>query len=461
MQLAVLLLLATALFVIAYRLPQLVSSTALLILIPVQPVDTRFASANVLLTFVIFIAMLMKGEKVRLPLLPQFLLLLFCYLLSMSFVHKALYVQHAVYMVAVVSAYMVLCIAYDLTLRFRSLNQIVNVFFVMNLIVIVYCLIQMSFGPGVGIRVFGLEQMAMIPARDDNRLTGPFRAVGVTAEFFVIMIFLILHRILISGNVQWRRSLAILGAVNLGMLVATGNRGGFIVLLGAMIMFLWLFRKELGMRKVVQLVTGGTVALAIAATLIVSYTDFGRLFERLESTTVEEGIPDTRQHTWPLAWEKIKQRPLLGHGPRFEMDGAAKGTEYPGHEHQPYPHSLYLFLLVTIGVVGLIAFLIFLITPLVRCWRVSRKLGTGNREGVFARLGFLIFSVILVDQIKVEFMRIGLVDYWHFVFALLGVFAAVCDRARLSATAVPANQPGRAEARYRFSPQPVERMRRT
>src|SRR5690606_38221314 len=112
----------------------------------------------------------------------------------------ALYVQHAVYMVAVISSYMVLCIAYDLTLRLRSVSGIVNVLLALNVLVVAYCAIQMVLGPGVTFRVFGLDEMAMIPARDDNRLTGPFRAVGVTAELFVIMIFLILHRLLLTRN---------------------------------------------------------------------------------------------------------------------------------------------------------------------------------------------------------------------------------------------------------------------
>lgn len=432
MQLTALLFLATVLFVIAYRLPQAVSATALLVLIPIQPVDTRYASANVLLTFVIFVAMLMKGEKVRLPLLPQFLILLFCYLLSMSFVHKALYLQHSVYIVALISSYMVLCIAYDLTLRYQGFNRVVNVLLAMNLVTVVYCAVQMYGGPGIKLMVFGLEEMAMLPARDDNRLLGPFNATGVTSEFFVIMIFLILHRLLLTRNVRLRYGLISLTFVNLGMLVATGNRGGFLSLLGGSVLFLWLFRRELGVRNVVRLATSGTIMLALSAALVVNYTDFGRLFERLSDTTVEEGVPDTRQKAWPMAWENIKKRPMLGQGPRLVMDGANKGATYPGWKYQGYPHNLYLFLATTIGVIGLIAFLFFFTTPLVRCWKTSKQRGLVGDEATFVKLGVLVFVVILIDQLKVEFMRIGLVDYWHFVFALLGIFTAACDRVRVA-----------------------------
>lgn len=429
MQLTVIALIATVLFFLAFRLPQIISSTLLLVIIPIQPVDTQYASANVLLAYVIFIALLLRGENIKLPMLPQFLFLLFCYFLSMSFVHQALYVQHAIYMVALVSAYLVLCIAYDLTLRFKNLSGIVGVFIAMNIIVAIYCIIQIDAGPGVKVIPFGINEMAMIPGRNDNRLTGPFDAVGVAAEYFVIMIFLILHRLLFTKPGWHRYGLIILAGANLAFLVATGNRGGFLSLLGGGILFLWFFRKELGARRIVQILATGASLLALMSILIVNYTDFGQLYERLADTSVEEGIPDTRQETWPLAIEKIKERPIFGHGPRYMMYEGLHGATYPGWEYQRYPHNLYLFLLATVGIVGLIAFMTFMLTPLVRCWKASSLRSVSLYHGTLIRTGIVIFLVIIVDQMKVEFMRIALVDYWHFVFALLGVFVAVCDRA--------------------------------
>jgi O-antigen ligase len=176
-------------------------------------------------------------------------------------------------------------------------------------------------------------------------------------------------------------------------------------------------------------VSSGAILIGLASALLINYSEFGRLYERLGDTTVEEGIPDTRQNAWPNAWEKIKRRPILGQGPRYMMDGGLQGATYPGWEYDHYPHNLYLFLLVTIGVVGLIAFMNFFLAPLVRCWKVLRRIGHDLYEGTFIKTGVVIFVVILIDQLKVEFMRMSLVDYWHFIFALLGVFVAVCDRA--------------------------------
>ena len=83
-QLAVLGLLGLVMLVAAYSLPQKIAATLLLVIIPVQPIDTKYFTANVALTYILFIAMLMRGENIRLPLLPQIALLLFAYLVSMG-----------------------------------------------------------------------------------------------------------------------------------------------------------------------------------------------------------------------------------------------------------------------------------------------------------------------------------------------------------------------------------------
>ena len=115
-QVIVVLILATLLFFGAYSLPQKVAATILIVMIPFQPIETQYASANVVLTWIVFIAMLMRREDVRLPLLPQILLVLFIYFISMGLQDPATYVHHGIYMLNLVTAFLVLFIAYDLTL---------------------------------------------------------------------------------------------------------------------------------------------------------------------------------------------------------------------------------------------------------------------------------------------------------------------------------------------------------
>lgn len=426
-QLTIVLFLATIVFFLAYRLPQKVAAAALILLIPFQPVETRFGTANVALAFVVFLAMLMREKNVRLPMLPQILLLLFAYLVSMSFTHPSTHVQHGMYIFYFISSVLVLWIAYDLTWRYPTIHGIVNIFLVMNVLVVIYCFVQIAVGPDDKFRFFGREEFAMMPVRG-NRLTGPFGGVGVTAEYFVIMIYVIVHQFFTNPQRKDRMLLIVLAATNLLLLIATGNRGGFLTLLGAGILFLWMFRHLLGTGRTLRFALVGTIVLSISAAITVNYTGFNTLFDRLTETELEEGVPDTRSVVWPMAWEAIKQKPIFGNGPRLALIDARPGA-YKDHIVIMYPHNLYLFLVFTIGIVGLVAFMIFLTTPLYRCWRLSKKAGNDPEMLGFAKLGVLVMIIIFVDQIKVEFMRFALVDYWHFVFALLGVLIAICDRA--------------------------------
>lgn len=426
-QMGLVVLLATIIFFLAYSLPQKIAGTALVLLIPFQPIDTRYGTANVVLAFVVFIAMLMRERDVRLPMLPQILLLLFVYLISMSFTHPSTHIEHAMYLIYFLSAVLVLWVAYDLAFRY-PLSGILQVFVVLNVLVVLYCFVQLAVGLEDKLRLFGREEFAMMPVRDDRRLTGPFGSPGVTAEYFVIMTYISLHQILTTSSARYRWMLSGLVLVNLLLLVATGNRGGFLTLLGAGVLFLWMFRQHLGAGRTLRIAIAGVFLVSTAAAITVNYTTFDRLFERLLETEIEEGVPDTRSVVWPMAWEEIKKRPFFGNGPRLRLVGDEDPWAYKEHVVIMYPHNLYLFLLFTTGMTGLAAFIVFLATPLYRCWKASRKAVEDPRILTFVKTGFVVMIIIFVDQIKVEFMRYSLVDYWHFLFALLGLLVAVCDQ---------------------------------
>jgi O-antigen ligase len=444
LQFSVTLVLAVIVFTIAFSLSPRVSATALILLIPFQPIDTKYASANVLLTFVVLIALLMKGTSVRIPMLTQCLVLFFAYMISLGLSHPTTLGQHSVYMLALISAFFVLWISYDLTMRLDSIRDMVNIFVIMNILAVIYSIVQLVSGSGEKIVFFGIEEFHMNHTRSDRRLTGPFGSAGIAAEYTVIMLFMILYQILWTSNV-WRKSgLMLLGAVNILLLIATGNRGGFLVMIGAGLIFLWIFRKLLGPVRAIGIAATAVALVSIATIVATTYTDFDLLFTRLADTEIESGIPDTRSVVWPAAWKAIKDKPILGHGPRLRFDGEDGGGRHNDHLYIPYPHNLYLFLLFTVGVVGLMAYIIFLVTPLVKCWSVTRRSVSESYEVGFARAGMVFMVIVLVDGIKIDFTRFVLVDYWHFIFALIGLLVATCDRVKMMDQSSPNSQLERA-----------------
>jgi len=46
------------------------------------------------------------------------------------------------------------------------------------------------------------------------------------------------------------------------------------------------------------------------------------------------------------------------------------------------------------------------------------------------RLGIILLTVFLIDQIKLEFLRFRLTDFQHFIFMLFGAFLAFSDKLR-------------------------------
>jgi O-antigen ligase len=428
LQMSITLILSVVVFMIAYSLKPTVSATLLIILIPFQIIETKYGSANVALTFAIIIAWAIKGVGIRLPMLPQILGVLFAYLITLSMVYPPTMSQHIVYIISLISAVMVFWIVYDLTMRVERLQDIVNVFLIMNICVIIYSVIQLIAGPGERVVLFGIEELHMMRVRADRRLTGPFGAAGIAAEYTAIVLMLILYQLISTKKFWMQIGLVLLGATNLLLLITTGNRGGFLVLIGGGMMFLWMFRSVIGPVRSIGIAAAAVTILTITSIVAINLTEFDLLFERLAETEIEAGIPDTRAIVWPIAWEASMEAPIFGHGPRLRFDGEEDGARYEGHLFILYPHNLYLFLMFTVGIVGMFAFLIFLLTPLVKCWKSIRHSRVETYARGLARTGIIVMTIVLVDGIKVGFLRYAMVDYWHFVFAIMGMLVAVCDR---------------------------------
>jgi O-antigen ligase len=428
-QLTVILILATLLFIAASALPQKIGSIALLLLAPFQTIDTRFGTSSVVLAYVIFIALVLRKEELRLPLLPQVMFLLLWYLVSMSLMHPSTYMQHGIYMFSLISVFLVMWICYDLTNRFERETSVINVFLIMNVFIAIYCAVQLWIGPGERLMFLGINEMNMTRVRADGRLTGPFESAEITAQYLVLMQFLIIHQYWYFSPGWARRALLLLAVVNLALIVATGSRGEFLLLVGGAGLYLFMFRQRLGVAKATGLAVGGAIALTLTALIVVNFTQFGNLFERIEDTEfTEKGIPDTRQYYWPAAWEGIVESPIIGHGPRFRFFDEHRGARYEHHEFLQFPHSLYLFLLYTVGVPGLALFLWLLTSIMYRCWRSMKEKRASLYDTDLVRSGFLIVLLFLIDGIKIDQMRLHLIDYTHFFFGLCGVFLAVTDR---------------------------------
>jgi O-antigen ligase len=424
----------------AYAGPEKWTVSIVFLLTPFQPVETKFATVNVLIAYVVFAAYVLRGRITYVPALAFTILIFLVMLASLSQAHPESWRDHIIYIFSIGSAFCLFYVFYNAVVRIRDPGFFVKLLLTLNWLVVFYCAIQL------------LESMPWFPIDlselhielegsrlgEDPRLKGPFGAIGLTAEYLVLSTILIAFVSLYRVPGHRTVSLVTLGTLNLLFLVATGNRGGFLVLFGGGLLFLYMFRDKLSIKTTINTVIVGALALSAASYVTINYTRFDRLYERLEATEFEGAMPETRAETWETSWQQITQKPVLGHGPRLQL---SKGNDslFRGHVRITYPHNLYLYLLYTVGVVGMVAYLAFFGSIARRYWKnASWNSGDDISDGM-AKLAVLVLALIAVDQLKIEFLRFLTVDYLQFIFALLAIYLGLGDsRASTNRSTVPA-----------------------
>ncbi len=400
----------------------------LVVMTPFQPINSSYGSANMAVTYVVGLAMFLNSfrsgvkQKTKIPLIVPFVLLYMAFFISWPFSPKLFWPKYMIYLIMVTSNVVLFYMSYAYFRKERDLEVFFKALIVSNVLVIVYCLLQLYMGFG-HISLFGIEELSLNDNRLDRRLGGPFFAVGITAEYFVIQSLFLAHYMVKSGRLH--RIGFIILFLNIAMLVATGNRGGFISAFLALGIFLYFYRRYIGTAGVAAVSVAFFVGLAGASFVVVKYTEFGVLYDRLLGTEFEGYIPDTRVG-WAGVVEKIVDSPLIGHGPRIvqTQEYRTPPLRWPEGHITYYPHNLYLYVLYTTGLIGFLAYAAWLITY----WRILQSadrykglVGIGDGLPTLAKIILVIF---LIDQIKVEFLRAGLLDYQHYIAAIFGMFAA-------------------------------------
>jgi O-antigen ligase len=435
------LLAVIAMVVLTASARRAVALGALLLLIPFQIVETRYASSSVLMAYAMAGAMLLTGA-LRARMLPAIGLVLLAYVLSLTQVQRYLS-MHVVEIFQFFSCFAVFLVAYNFARLVKSERSIMDLLMWINVLVAIYCALQFTAGAGEAFTPFGIEALQFNENRDptDPRLVGPFDNPGTTAGYFTLMTMLLLVELIFAQ--AGRRKLVLgLVLVNVAGIAATGNRASYLVLLAAFPVLLLAFRGELGPKRFFQFMAGGILAVFIASAAIAALTGFGNMFRRLEAVTVtESGMPTTRAGTWPLAIEKIKRNPWFGEGPHYFRDEDAEmmGIMRARFEDlgdvvtvfDPYPHSLYLFLLRTVGIVGLIAVLYFFVQVLLELRKALKRGASSEYARGLVKAGMVVVGAFLLTQVTLEFNRTATMDYAQFILALMGLFVGVADRAAM------------------------------
>ncbi len=243
---------ALVLFMLAFSGYARALFIGLVVMIPFQPIDSKYGSINMAITYVVGFAMLLNSirktsRSTGIPLLVPFVVLIIAYMLAWSMAPKMFWPKYFLNLIQIGSDVALFYMSFAYFRKEKDLGTFFNALIVSNVLVITYSVIQVFVGYG-HLSVFGVGELSMLENRQDQRLVGPFLAVGITAEYLVIQSLLLAHYMVHS--VRLRKAGFLILLCNLAVLIGTGNRGGFISALLAVVLFLYFYKQYIGRKGV-------------------------------------------------------------------------------------------------------------------------------------------------------------------------------------------------------------------
>jgi O-antigen ligase len=389
----------------------------LILISPFPLIKTQYGTINMIIVYVVGFTFFMLNRYKEYPLKVPFAIIFFAYLLSMTQVEQVLIKGNAVFLFSFFSSFVLFYIVYNYIITTQDAKFVIKMLVVVNMLICIYCVMQLFFGD------YPLFEFLLKRNRED-RLSGPY-IVGLTAEYFAIQSIFLLYLIMSNSFPKWNKYMYAILFFNFSFLIATGNRGGFLVLLGGLFLFILFFRKVFNFKKILFFICIIGFVFTFASLFVLQNTKYNVLFDRLGKTEIRGGVPDSRSNPWPQSWDAFLKKPLIGHGPRigFEPGAPTKSST----DLTFYPHNLYLYVLVTTGAFGLFAFLNLFIFIFLYIYRGKKRETDHQFLKNLPTLFIILFIMFIIDQLKIEFLRFHVNEYQHYMFILFALFIGVSN----------------------------------
>lgn len=262
------------------------------------------------------------------------------------------------------------------------------------------------------------------------RVGGAFESHGMLADFGTQLLLFMVFFFLRARNPAERFFWVVSVGTTVIAVLATANRGATAGLLVGLALALYYFRRTIGAARLVLLVCVGVAGLIAVDTVLSEKTIAVSVMDRFLHTEFEGFVPETRTMTWKPALLLALERPLIGHGPYYDTG--------IGLTKRFWPHNGYIFYFVTLGMLGLGAFLwvVWRVYRESRLWRHPSLRGTPL--GNFLALAQIWLFVLAVEQLRTDHQRDDI--YPYIVWMCFGVIvaAAAIARRRIAEAAVGA-----------------------
>jgi len=207
---------------------------------------------------------------------------------------------------------------------------------------------------------------------------------------FLDMLLMVALALLLEGSLRpgYRWLAAAVLLVGTAAVIATFARGawGTLAITFFLVVCLYLPRRKMAALAAVAV-------LLCLVPVIVAYREgiYLRLFE------APSDIMETRWRLNQLAWEKFKQRPLLGVGANafYQAHDEYDERNVLSGWKLPPAHNIPLFIASQTGLLGLLTFYGLLLSALSRCWSAGR-----SYEPFLRALAIGVFAGLIAEQIE-------------------------------------------------------------
>ena len=229
---------------------------------------------------------------------------------------------------------------------------------------------------GVGFAAFLGSVGSTLMASDEGASIGMFLLVTVVA-------LLVLAALDIRWKARWLPYVLVLSAVaHLTVMVLTQTRGTVLGFIGGAMVTTVLIALLERSRPVLRGLAVGALVLAVVAVgtlYTIRTTDYAKenpLLARYTQISLTEGTVEARFMNWGMAWEGVKERPVLGWGQGNYEYVFSKYHDPHMYGEEPWfdrTHNIIFDWLVAAGFAGLIAYLLIPFSLLMHLWVIDPR----------------------------------------------------------------------------------------
>jgi putative inorganic carbon (hco3(-)) transporter len=216
--------------------------------------------------------------------------------------------------------------------------------------------------------------------------------------------------------------------MNLACLYFTQSRGGWMgtaiaLFIGALLLLYWLLPRLPQFWRIwaFPILIGGLAGLVMLA-LVLSPTTRARVLTIFADRT--DSSNNFRINVWASVRNMIRDRPILGIGP----GNVAFNRIYPLYQAPGYTalsaYSIYLEILVEVGLVGFLAFLWLLVTLGQQAWLQVQQLRSQNSREIFWLISAIAILAGMLTHGAVDtiWYRPEVATLWWFTVALISSY---------------------------------------